>query len=192
MDWELVLSIIPHGIGIVVSLGIARYAWQHRAIRGARYFAAYMLAAVQWSLSMILSSVSTNPVGQHFWNMVGSIGVSAMPIVWLAFTLEYTGRGKWLTTRTWVLITIGPIITLLLFGSYTIQLARGLGSSDPSPLTVTMLRVNNLYASLLLLASTLFIVLELIRAPRMYRRQYLSLLIGLWAPWIFGVLALWD
>jgi signal transduction histidine kinase/FixJ family two-component response regulator len=193
MDWELAFYIISHSVGIVVSLGIARYAWQHRSIPGAEYFALFNLCAVQWSFCSIFRLASTDPVFQDFWGLIGTVGVYAMPVAWLAFTLKYTGRGKWLTTRTWILIAIEPVIALLLIEGFTIDFLvrslRGLEIGDPSPLMMAALQVTNIYAALLLLIGTLLIIQALIRSPKMYRRQYFTLLIGVWAPWIFGLLS---
>jgi PAS domain S-box-containing protein len=195
MDWEPILYIIILSIGIVVSLAIARYAWQRRSIAGVEYFVLYSLAAVLWALGTILTVVSKTPPLQTLWGMVGGMGIVVMPVAWLGFTLKYTGREKWLATRTWMLIAIAPIILLLLSGgydTYRVSQVWGVTIGALNSLMVAIRWVSNLYVSALLLVSTLLIILELIRAPRVYRGQYLSLLVGVSTPWFFGVLLLWG
>ena len=55
MDWELVYYLISLSISIVLSLGVARYAWQRRSIPGAGYFALFMLGAVLWAFGTLLT-----------------------------------------------------------------------------------------------------------------------------------------
>ncbi len=196
MEWELILYIIILGAGIVISLAIARYAWQRRSIPGVEYFVLYSLAAVLWALGTILGLVSTGLTSQQVWGAVGGLGVAIMPVAWLAFTLKYTGREKWLATRMWTLMAVVPVVAFLLIGSYSVyravQLGRGLTVGELNPLITMVAWGSNVYLSLLLLAGTLLIIQELIRAPRVYRGQYLSLLVGVSTPWFFGVLALWG
>jgi PAS domain S-box-containing protein len=190
MDWKNTFLIISYTIGILVSLGVARYAWQRRSIPGARYFALFNLFALQWALSSILALVTTAPDFQAFWELFAMIGVILNPVMWLAFTLEYTGRGKWLTARTWILIAAAPVIgTLVLEGAGIFYVARGLEFADLPLWAGIVLLIAMINVILLLLISTLFILQELMRAPRMYRRRYLTLVIGVWAPWTFGVLS---
>jgi PAS domain S-box-containing protein len=193
MNWENIFLIISHTIGILVSLGVARYAWQRRSIPGARYFALFNLCAVQWSLSSILALVITNPDLQTFWELFANIGVFLNPMMWLAFTLEYTGRGKWLTARAWFLIAAVPVIGLLVLeGAGIYYVARGLGFPGLPSWAGVVLLITSIDVISLLLISTLFILQELVRTPKMYRGRYLTLLIGVWAPWIFGVLSIFG
>jgi PAS domain S-box-containing protein len=190
MDWGNIFCAISHIIGILVTLGVVRYVWQRRSVPGARYFALFNLLAVQWSLSTILALVTTNPASKDFWELFAMIGVFLNPVMWLAFTLEYTGRGKWLTARTWVLMAAAPVIgTLVLEGVGIYYAARGQGFPGVPLWAGIVLFITVTNVILLLLISTLFILQELMRASRMYRGRYLTLVIGVWAPWIFGVLS---
>jgi len=196
MDWELVYYMTSLSISIVVSLGAASYAWRRRSIPGAEYFALFMLGAVLWAFGTILRAVSTSPVLEILGSAVAVIGISIMPVAWLAFTLKYTGRGKWLTTRVWILVTVALIIGFLPAAGYAFyeafQQERGLDVGDPSPLLTIPFLVAAVFLSLSLLTGTLLIIQALIRAPKMYRRRYYSLLIGVWGPWIFGLPSLWG
>ena len=87
MDWELVYYMTSLSISIVLSLGVARYAWRRRSIPGAEYFALFMLGAVLWAFGTILTLVSANELLQILANTVAAIGIVVMPVAWLAFTL---------------------------------------------------------------------------------------------------------
>jgi two-component system sensor histidine kinase/response regulator len=193
MVWEEVFYISASIAGILISLGVARYAWKHRSVPGAEYFALYNLCAVQWAFSSILAVVATSPGFRDFWGLFGMIGIFLNPVMWLAFTLEYTGRERPLTARTLTLIAIVPVIALLLIESAGIyQVARGLEIAYSSAWAIFVFLITSVYVTALLLISTLFIIQELIRARRRYRGRYITLLIGVWAPWVFGVMALFG
>ena len=65
MDWEAVFYITSLSIGIMVSLGIARYAWLRRSIPGVEYFILFTLAAVVWALGTLLASASSAPAAHQ-------------------------------------------------------------------------------------------------------------------------------
>jgi PAS domain S-box-containing protein len=48
------------------------------------------------------------------WDKAAYIGVVTVPVAWMVFVLEYTGRGAWLMTRNVVLLCFVPVVTLLL------------------------------------------------------------------------------
>jgi PAS domain S-box-containing protein len=190
MDWEKTFLIISYTIGILVALGVARYAWGRRSIPGARYFALFNLFALQWALSSILALVTTTPALQDFWELFAMVGVILNPVMWMAFTLEYTGRGEWLTTRTWLLMAGAPVIgALVLGGGGVYYAARGIEFPGVPLWAGVVLLIAMLSVISLLLVSTVIILQELMRAPGMYRRRYLTLVIGVWCPWTFGVLS---
>ncbi len=202
MDWQTLFSyIIPHLVGIITSLILARYAWKRRTIRGAEYFALYMLAAVEWSLCTLLGLFSESAVFDQIWELIGMIGVSVMPLAWFGFTLKYTRREKWLNLLTWGLLAAEPLAANVLnMTTYLYSAVAQLVKLEPLLIFVdivqrlnrTVQSVHYVYMGCLLLLGVFFILQALIRAPRMYQGQFLSLLIGALAPWVFSFAQAFD
>ncbi len=195
MDWQIFLYYIPHLVGIILSLSIARYAWRRRQMRGVEYFALYMLAAVEWSLCTVLQTLSVRPLLQTVWQYLGNIGTLVMPVAWLAFSIKYTGRDKWLGPLTWVLILIVPIVaTLLNISTDLYVFIAHIINFDPAirligfvqQVNATIQTVNLLYSGWLLVAGVFFILQALTRSSKMYQGQFTSLLIGALSPWFFA------
>ncbi|HNT73683.1 MAG TPA: histidine kinase N-terminal 7TM domain-containing protein [Anaerolineae bacterium] len=196
MDWQLLFNyIIPYLIGTVVSLILAGYAWKRRTIRGAEYFALYMLAAVEWSVCSLLRLFNQSMVLDQIWNLLGMIGVSVMPLAWLGFTLKYTRREKWLNLLTWGLLIAEPLAaTVLNMTTYLYSAIAQMVKLEPlllfvgiiQRLNATVQDIHYIYLGILLFLGVIFIFQALIRAPRMYQGQFFSLLIGALAPWIFS------
>jgi PAS domain S-box-containing protein len=190
MDWGVILLLLDI-VGIIAALALGRYAWRRRSIPGAEFFALYMLAAVVWSISIMVAQhmASAGPAVRSLGELLQFAGIFGMLAAWLAFALAYTGRGRWLTVRTWLLLAAVPIIALLLW------LAASLGTVGQhlsSRLELFIDLAINVYATVLILAGTFIILLEMVRSPRIYRMQYLILLIGGLAPWLIGLPALWG
>jgi PAS domain S-box-containing protein len=89
-------------------------AWQRREAPGAVAFVYLALSLTIWSIGAALEVASTTLSTAVFWSKFKYFGVVTMPPTWLAFTLQYTGRGHWLTRRNLALLTIHPVLTLLL------------------------------------------------------------------------------
>ena len=199
MDWALAFCVISFGLGIVISAGIARYAWQHRSIPGARYYALLQLFAIEYSLCSIFQHVSQDYTAELFWRSAGWWGAWLTPVVWLAFALQYTGRGAWITVRRLVLLALEPVVALSLIAGVTIEVlvrsARDIQFTGPTLLEKSARLappVTGLYVLAMFVASTVLVLRTRARAPRVYHARYLLLLIGIWLPWFFGLLDMFE
>ena len=108
----------PYALSLVTAtailLALALFAWRRRAAPGALAFALLMLAVAEWSLGYVLELGSADLAGKLWWASVEYLGIVAVPLVWLVFTLQYTGQARWLTHRNLALLAIEPAIMLLL------------------------------------------------------------------------------
>jgi len=171
------------------ALGV--YAWG-RGTRTGRLFALFVLAACAWALSYTLEILGADLTTKLFWAKVSYLGVVALPVAWLAFTLQYTGREKNLSPRLIGLVSIIPIVTLILTlseGSHhliwtntwleTLGPFVSLGIAHGA-----WFWVHTVYSYLLIFLGGLLIFLAMLRAPGLYRQQGWALLLGIAMPWI--------
>jgi PAS domain S-box-containing protein len=155
-----------------------------------------MVAVVVWSLGHVLELGSTDLLTKGFWTKIEFLGVTFVPVLWLAFALQHTGREKWLTTRNLVLLAIEPLVTLLLHLTNEVHglIARDVrldtsGSFPVLDFTYSAgFWVYAAYSYLLLLLGTFLLLQALIRSPRLYRGQAGTVLIAALAPWVGNVL----
>ena len=108
--------VLPLLIVTVLAIVLARAAWRRRPVPGTVAFTWLILAAATWSLAYALELGSPDLSTKIFWAKVQYLGIVMVPVSWLAFALQYTGREEWLTQRkqNTVLLMIVPLITLLL------------------------------------------------------------------------------
>ena len=187
--WLLLASTI-----LTVALGL--YAWRHRSVLGATPFAVLMFLAALWSFANGLEMAGTDLATKLFWANVQYLCYTTIPVAWLALALQISGRGEWLTRRNLALLTIEPTITVLLawtdplFG--LVRRNIHLDTAGPFPVIAKTFGpwfwVHAAYTYLMLAATLFLFIRTLWRAPPIYRRQRLTLLIGVLLPLAWNVL----
>jgi PAS domain S-box-containing protein len=198
MNWQYNPYVLPLVIAAALSAALALYVWRRRPAPGAGPLTLLILAVAEWSLGYALELGSADFSAKIFWSNVNFLGIVIVPVAWLAFALQYTGREKWLTRRNMVMLAIEPLVTLLL--AWTNE-AHGLFRSDVrldasgsflmlAPTYSAGFWVHAVYSYLLLLLGTFLLVQTFVRSPHLYRRQAGALLVGALAPWVGNALYL--
>jgi PAS domain S-box-containing protein len=187
--WLLVVS-------AAVATGFGAYAWRRRSVPGATPFVAICLTAVVWAVSNALEMSGTDLPTKLFWANVQYLVYAALPVAWLALALDYTGRGAWLAPRRLAVLAAEPAITVVL--AWTSQfhgLIRQnviLDSSGSFPVIGKTYGpwfwIHVGYSYVLFAISIYLLLVALRRAPSLYRRQALTVLIGFCLPLIWNVL----
>src|SRR5947209_8424206 len=195
MHWQFTLYEIPYAIAAAVSLWLLNVAWWRRFVTGAAAFGLLMFAVAEWSVGQILALGSAGFPIVIFWNNITLLGVVIVPAALFAFSLQYTGRTRWLSYSSIALLAIEPLITLLIvwtntkFGlsvSSTI-LNRSTSFSAETGTYGSWFWINTLYSYLLALLATLLLgwfILVRLRLASLYRGQVVGLLIAILVPWL--------
>ena len=181
--WFLLASTV-----ITVALGL--YAWRHRTVLRATPFVALMSLATLWSFANGLEMAGADLPTKLFWANVQYLCYVTIPVVWLALALQINGRGEWLTRRRLALLMIIPMITVALVwsGSFHDLMRRNVRLDSGGPFSVIAKTwgpwfwVNIAYSYGLLLTTIFLLVKTIWRAPSLYRRQALIVLISLLLP----------
>ena len=191
MNWQHTPYTLPLLIAAGISAGLVVYSGRRRLGAGSAPFVAVMLSLVVWSAGYALELASVDLADKIFWAKVEYLGIVVVPVGWVAFALQYTGREKWLTRRNLAVLAIEPLIALLMVWTNE---AHGLvwrttrldTSGSFSMLHVgygLLFWVHVIYSYVLLLGGTLLLLQALASSPQLYRWQALVILIGLLAPW---------
>ena len=183
-------SLVP--LVAAVSTGaLAAYAWG-RGTRTGRLFALFALAGCIWALSYSFEILGGDLPTKLLWAKPAYAGTVAVPVAWLAFTLQYTGREKYLNPRIMALASIIPVATLILTltegNHHLVWSDMWLDTSGPFlSLAVShgpWFWIHTVYSYLLTFLGALLIFLAMLRAPGLYRQQGWALLAGIVLPWI--------
>ena len=191
----LIWSYTPYSLApllAVLSTGaLGIYAWG-RGTRTGRLFALFALAACIWAVSYTFEILASDLAGKLLWAKAGYIGSVSVPVAWLAFTLQYTGREKSLNPRVLALASIIPVVTLLLVLTegvhHLVWSSVSLATSGPFPALAVghgpWFWVYTAYSYALTFFGALLILLAMPRGPGLYRQQGWALLAGIVLPWI--------
>jgi PAS domain S-box-containing protein len=190
---------LPLFLVALVTAALAFTVWRRRPGAGVIPFVVLMLGVTQWSLGNMLELTVSGLQLKVFFANFQFIGITTVPAAWLAFTLDYTGRGKWLTRRNIALLTIMPAITVVvaltnvadLFRTSVFLLTRG-----EYTLMGTVMGpgywVHAAYSYLLLVAGAGLLIQSFVRSSRLYRRQTAMLLVASFVPWVANFLTIFD
>lgn len=169
---------------------LAIYIWDRHNVPGTKPASVFMMAVFVWSGGYLLEFMGADLTTKLFWAKVQYFGIAVLPVAFLLFAFEYSGRHLWLTIQRFLALAVLPFITLILALSndshHLIWSEWNLQGST------TALRfgygpaswIFAVYAYALLAAGTVMIFRALIRRPEVYRGQIVSVLVGIIIPWI--------
>jgi PAS domain S-box-containing protein len=166
-------------IAAVFSVASALYAWRRHPVSGSGTVILTAFAGAAWMTGYALELDSVDVTIKDFWNKMQYLGIVIVPASLFVFTLQYTGRKQWLTTRNLLLLSIEPLLTLLLV--FTNE-AHGLIWQRPMPDVAAAFSVLSrphsmgywvhvAYSYTLSLTTVILFVQMLARSHQLYRRQ---------------------
>ncbi|MEF8774623.1 MAG: histidine kinase N-terminal 7TM domain-containing protein, partial [Halobacteriales archaeon] len=85
---------------VPIALASAVAAWRRRPDPGTRPLAVMLLAVAWWAATYLGELGAGTLAGTLFWARLEWTGSLLIPVAWLAFALEYTGREEYVTPRT--------------------------------------------------------------------------------------------
>jgi PAS domain S-box-containing protein len=192
MRWQITPYSYLLLVAAAISAALVFYAWRRRGTIGAETLALLMAGLCIWAGGYALELSSADLPMKIFWAKVEYIGIVTVPVAWLAFALQYTGREGRLTGRNLALLCALPLVTLLLAWTNEahelVWSSTGLDEDGPFPaLEVdhgTWFWVHLSYSYLLLMIGTILLISMLTHSPHLYRKQNLALLLAVLVPWV--------
>jgi len=192
MDWQLNAYALLMFITAIVAVVLAFYVWRRRPSAQTRLWSLLVLAVAEWSLGYALELGSPTLSAKLFWSNVNFAGVVAVPVLELAFVLQYTHHERWLTRRNLGLLAAPSVLTCALVWTNDwhgwIRSAARLDSSGAIPVLDPTYSVGFwgfwVYAASLFLCIVVLIVRALRTSTGLYRRQLAVLTLALLLPWV--------
>ena len=200
MSYQFTSNMLPLVIATLISGFLAWYTWRHRRANGVTPFSVMMLVLFEWGLSYILELAATDLASKYFWTKMKFAGVTATPVVWLLFALEYTGHKTW-TTRTRIfLLTLLPLASMSLILTNDLHKLFWLDTSLAYDGGFFLLNtvygpwfwVHAAYTYTLIMIGLVLVVRALLRWPAQYRGQMLWILLATLAPLIANIITVFK
>ncbi len=192
MRWQLTPYSYVLLVVAAISAALLFYAWRRRGTTGAQTLALLMAGVCIWAAGYAFELSGAELSTKIYWAKVEYIGIASVPVAWLAFALQYTGREGRLTVRNLALLSALPLVTLLLAWTNEahelVWSSTRLGQEGPFPALEVdhgaWFWVHLSYSYLLLLMGTILLIAMLTRSPNLYRKQNLALLVAVSVPWV--------
>ncbi|WP_224449532.1 histidine kinase N-terminal 7TM domain-containing protein [Haloprofundus salilacus] len=184
------------GIGLTAAL----LAWRERPEPGATPLVAMLAGQSWWSVFFAFELQATTLAAKAFWSDVQWLGVVVIPVAWVLFAMEYTGRDQYVRPKYVALLSVVPVLTVVLAmtGAYHDLLYTGSELVERG--NVDVLRriggpwywVAASYTYLLGAVGSVPLVGYVRSETAQFRGQSVALLVGTAAPWASNVLFLYG
>lgn len=183
---------------VATGTSAAILAWRERPDAGAAWLALLLVGQVWWTTFLVFELEASALAAKALWYDVQWVGVVVVPVAWLLFALEYTGRDRYVRPGVVAAVCIAPLITLLVVAAgdplglivadrqVTDTAVGSFLRVEPGPWYYVMAG----YTYLLGLIGSVPI-LQLVRDDaRPFRGQSAALLVGTAAPWVSSIVYL--
>ena len=186
MDFVPYLYVAGLIISACISAWISWHSWRLRATSHTPAFTVVMLSVTWWLATSVLDILSPDPFQKILIIKLGYIGVLALPVAWIAFSLQYSGRGHLLTPLRLVLLGLIPAALLGMIASGSLWSEIQFKSWGPflhiSVNFTPWIWPQLLFEYSLNLAGSVILARHVIGLPRIYRYQTIALMIGAVIP----------
>ncbi|MBT5875771.1 MAG: PAS domain-containing protein, partial [Candidatus Latescibacteria bacterium] len=172
----------------VVSLFSAGYAWYKRSTPGAVPMVALSIAIAFWSGCAVFSLFQTELTSFVILSNIQSIAQGILPVGWVFFALQYTGRTRWLRPMVFLCLLVEPTIAEILFWSDAshglMRTDSWIDTSGPFPIHLSNFGIGYWthmgYSYIILMGASALLVKELIHSRHLVYRGQVPALVGAW------------
>ncbi|MEP6985337.1 MAG: histidine kinase N-terminal 7TM domain-containing protein [Chloroflexota bacterium] len=199
---QVSVVIVSLAISMIISTILVIQIWGQRATSGraSTLIALLMIAVMWWTLLYAVELASTSEAVKLFCFRSKFLAIVFVPVIWMLFALEYTGRTQWLMPRRIALLSIFPAITTLLVWTNPIHnlMWKSLGVAALGDLSLVTnstgiwFWVHAAYSYVLIMAATYLLFRQFAGSPGVYRRQLIALLISVTAPMIANAVTIFG
>jgi diguanylate cyclase (GGDEF)-like protein/PAS domain S-box-containing protein len=188
------ISLIPLILLFAGIFTIALGIWSLRYMKknGSIPFAGLMLCSAIHSIGYSFELSSLNLHDALFWSGIQYIGISFLPMIYLAMAISYTGKYSRNAKLLLIFMALFGIITLGIHNT-TEQHGyyyRDIALHQDSSLTILTFTkgvwyvVNAVYLNLSILAGSMLFLNFIFKAPDEYKKQAALMLAGSLSPWL--------
>ncbi|MDP3563666.1 MAG: histidine kinase N-terminal 7TM domain-containing protein, partial [Methanoregula sp.] len=178
-----------------ITLILAVTGWRNRSSVCAKPFTLLMLAATLWSFGAALEVSSADLTTQMFAVMLQYPGIVTVPVGWLLFAFEYSGREHWITKKNLLLLSLVPAISFLMVATnsahhlfYTSVTEQAFGALMYADISFgPFFWFNIIYSYLIIYIAIMFILQRFVFTSGLYRGQMVAILIAILTPFFVNL-----
>lgn len=185
----LTLIAVLMGAAGMLLAGLAAYVARQRGTRTGWSLAVLLVSVAWWGTAYAIELSVDEVPDKELWGGLKYVGICLLPPAWLAFVLQYVGRGELVTRRLLAALAIEPVLVLVLLA---VPATHDLIRHYPPPTaderlpivgTGPVFWVNLVYSNTILLGATALYVARMRRLARLYWRMAAILVLAALLPW---------
>lgn len=101
-------------VSVAMGSAAAILAWRERPEPGTTPLVALLVGQSWWSTCLIFQLRASALPAKLLWTDLAWIGVVVIPVAWVLFAMEYTGRDQYVQPRYVALLSVVPVVTVVL------------------------------------------------------------------------------
>ena len=172
--------------------------WMHVRVPGAKALALLLFACSLNTGAYALEFATPSLAAKSDFEKLLTVGSVTIPTLWFVFAMQFTGRGRLLTSRVLALLCIVPFVSLVLALSNDVHhlfwnrlsIMPGGAYRALEPVFGPAFWAHALYSYGLLAAGTALLLQLFWRSRKLYRGQAVALLIAVSIPWVADAVGL--
>lgn len=99
----------------LISIGVFSYIWIHREkYTSSTSFIFLILGIIIWTFSYGFGLIIFDLQIRRLFEIPAWIGRVIIPVAWIIFALEYTGRDEFISKKVLILISVIPLLTIII------------------------------------------------------------------------------
>ncbi len=177
-------------ISIGVCLALLGYLWQRRSVPGVVPVLGTLIGVIFWCGGDLMDYLSTTLDAKLICFDISYVGIVSVPVLWLFFSLQYAGRGTWISPGRIAMLSLVPLITLILQITKDFHplmyLQVSLSTEGPFPVVEKVYGswfwVAAIYNYIILITAVIILIRRLFGTPRLYIGQAMYLFIVVFFP----------
>lgn len=184
-------------VSIVVGATAAILSWREIPRPGAGWLALLLFGQVWWATSTFFRIRSPTIAVKEFWLQIAWIGVVIIPLAWIFFAFEYSGRDRYVRYRTIGVLSVIPLLTIVIVSTASFHDLLTVAPVGYAPTGILRVEFSGAWYwviagyTYLLGAVGLLLLTDLIVSHAfMFQKQGLALFLGLVFPWATNLLTL--
>ncbi|MHB8095010.1 MAG: histidine kinase N-terminal 7TM domain-containing protein [Candidatus Aminicenantales bacterium] len=195
-NWQASPYLVALIVTAAVSFMLSLYCWGRRNDRTGAYFALLMLVVAEWAFTQAMERSIPDASVKILLSKFQYVGIVSVAPLWLFFAMSYGKMEESMTRIQRVLVWVFPGIILALAATNELHGLVWPRITPDSPFPDAQLIyghgpavwANAVFAYTTVAIATVVIVRTAARAPKVFRRQGLILVIGAAIPWAGNIL----
>ncbi|MCB9117494.1 MAG: ATP-binding protein [Caldilinea sp.] len=176
---------------------VAIFAMRRRA-PGALPLAGLLFAAALWSAAETAESMAPDLATKILFSKISHLGIQALPVFFLIFSMLYTQRTSALPVRRWLWLWLIPALAVIAAATNDahrlfwreVRLIESPFGPESVYVHGPLFWIFTAYLYLMIVAATVILVRAAVKNRDLYRRQVVIVLVAAAIPWLANVLYL--